>query len=178
MHGGANLQHPAMHGGGVRMPRGCHLPACADVDPAMIHGGLGRPRRGSWRVRVPRRASWRGCLWQNGPPSPLTHNAPRPALPQPAGSHRRRAAFAVPARRPACPPRRAAVGLLAAPRARLAPPRAPPASRAPRPPRPPVAVRGRAGRPAPLQLRPVLPRPWRRCPLPRPLEGRREGNFF
>jgi len=43
MHGGANAQYPAMHGGGVGMPRGCHLPTRADVDPAMIHGGLANP---------------------------------------------------------------------------------------------------------------------------------------
>jgi len=49
MHGGAKAQDPAMHGGGVVLPRGCHLPDCADMDLAMIHGRLGGPRRGSWR---------------------------------------------------------------------------------------------------------------------------------
>ena len=43
MHGGANAHDPAIHGGGVVMPRGCHLPARVDVDPAMVHGGLGGP---------------------------------------------------------------------------------------------------------------------------------------
>ena len=47
MHGGANAQYPAMHGGGVGQPRDARLAALADVDPAMIHGGLGAPRRGS-----------------------------------------------------------------------------------------------------------------------------------
>ena len=43
MHGEANIQYPAMHGGGVEMPRGYHLPARADVDPATIHDGLADP---------------------------------------------------------------------------------------------------------------------------------------
>jgi len=47
MHGGANAQHPAKHGGGVGPPRGARLAELADVDPVMIHGGLGAPRRGS-----------------------------------------------------------------------------------------------------------------------------------
>jgi hypothetical protein len=49
MHGGANLLHPAMHGGGVGPPRGSRLAGLADVDPAADHGGVGGPRHGSWR---------------------------------------------------------------------------------------------------------------------------------
>ena len=49
MHGGANLMHPAMHGSGVGAPHGAYLARQDDVDPAVGHGGVGGPRRGSWR---------------------------------------------------------------------------------------------------------------------------------
>jgi len=62
MHGGANSQHPAMHGGGVGCPRGRWLASGADVDPAFHHGGLEATCRESWRdaVNLPRHAWWQG----------------------------------------------------------------------------------------------------------------------
>jgi len=47
MHGGAKTLHPAMHGGGVDPATWRCMAEGADLDPAMIAGGLGLPRRGS-----------------------------------------------------------------------------------------------------------------------------------
>ena len=48
MHGVANEQYSAMHGGGVQLPRGMQHQTPVDVYPAMTHGGLGVPRAPSW----------------------------------------------------------------------------------------------------------------------------------
>ena len=82
MHGGANAQYPAMHGGGVGPPCGASMARLANVElavgrggPTVDHGGL-----------QPRPTSWRGtpCHFKTGGrPGHSPHPSPDPAHPPP-----------------------------------------------------------------------------------------------
>jgi len=143
---------------GYTLPRGGHLPARADVEPATIHGGLGDPVVDHGRFDFP--AAHHGGV---GPDKTAhrareSHNAPRlapqsqgrtAAAPRPPAPPARRA---LP--RSSCSPRPAPAEPRPTPRARPARPR--PAPRVPRARRWPCVVG--AACPGSLRLRPVLPR--------------------
>ena len=103
MHGGGLHLH-TWHGGGV--VDGVALTTW-QRDPATHHGGLG----------VPRRVSWRGIPWQNGPPCPFVSCITRPTAPLSLAPPPRRAPPR-PAPCPAapCAPRPHRHGVVARPR--------------------------------------------------------------
>ena len=100
-----------MHGGGVGLPRGSRLAGLANVDPAVDHGGVGGPHRGSWRgmpapFKTSREPTLRSFLSLSHTRAPLFSSVP---------PRRRSPPFSLPGAPPRCG-RPFAVVFLATPR--------------------------------------------------------------
>ena len=63
MHGEAKTLHPAMHGGGVDPATWRCMAEVADLDPAMIAGGLGLPAMDHGGVRTKQCNAHEGESW-------------------------------------------------------------------------------------------------------------------